>query len=276
MSRKNIAVIAPAAVAGLLVIYGIVLSSNPAFAVDECLAAPNAPAPAGSHWYYRLERSTEHKCWYVREQRQETRAAPPKMRPTAVTPAPQATQTAVDQSTPIEQVERETQTTQPAWTPGEQTPTVAFVAQTSDAPASANAIQAEQSVTDRPNAQAASSAIAAPDAAGETAGQATIATETAKPTTPASTRMLLIVPAVLAFAGVFSRVVFSSAFGRQRIDVRQRASDWGAGIADLRQSPIRFNNKIAAPDQPLPQIEMPEDLKQTLRQVLQSLEARAA
>jgi hypothetical protein len=209
MSRKNITAIAPAAVAGLLVIYGIILSSNPAFAVDECLAAPNAPAPAGSHWYYRLERSTEHKCWYVREQRQETRAAPPKMRPTAVTPAPQATQTAVDQSTPIEQVERETQPTQPAWTPGEQTPTVAFVAQTSDAPASANAIQAEQSVTDRPNAQAASSAIAAPDAAGETAGQATIATETAKPTTPASTRMLLIVPAVLAFAGVFARVVFS-------------------------------------------------------------------
>ena len=276
MSRKNIAAIAPAAVAGLLVIYGIILSSNPAFAVDECLAAPNAPAPAGSHWYYRLERSTEHKCWYVREQRQETRAAPPKMRPTAVTPAPQATQTAVDQSAPIEQVERETQPTQPAWTPGEQAPTVAFVAQTSDAPASANAIQAEQSVTDRPNAQAASSAIAAPDAAGETAGQATIATETAKPTTPASTRMLLIVPAVLAFAGVFARVVFSSAFGRQRIDVRQRGSDWGAGIADLRQSPIRFNNKIATPDQPLPQIEMPEDLKQTLRQVLQSLESRAA
>jgi hypothetical protein len=68
----------------------------------------------------------------------------------------------------------------------------------------------------------------------------------------------------------------SSAFGRQRIDVRQRGFDWGAGIADLRQSPIRFNNKTAAPDQPLPQIEMPEDLKQTLRQVLQSLEARAA
>jgi hypothetical protein len=276
MSRKNIAAIAPAAVAGLLVIYGIILSSNPAFAVDECLAAPNAPVPAGSHWYYRLERPTERKCWYVREQRQETRAAPPKMRPTAVAPAPQATQTAVDQSAPIEQVERETQPTQPAWTPGEQAPTVAFVAQTSDAPASANAIQAEQSVTDRPNAQAASSAIAAPDAAGETAGQATIATQTAKPTTPASTRMLLIVPAVLAFAGVFARVVFSSAVGRQRIVVRQRGSDWGAGIADLRQSPIRFNNKIAAPDQPLPQIEMPEDLKQTLRQVLQSLEARAA
>jgi hypothetical protein len=89
--------------------------------------------------------------------------------------------------------------------------------------------------------------------------------------------MLLIVPAVLAFAGVFARVVFSSAFGRQRIEVRQRGSDWGAGIADLRQSPIRFNSKIAAPpDQLLPQIEMPEDLKQTLRQVLQSLEARAA
>ena len=270
MSRKNIAAIAPAAVASLLVMYGIMLSSNPALAVDECLAAPNAPAPAGSHWYYRLEHPTERKCWYVREQRQEARAASPKMRPAAVTPAPQATKTAVDQSTPIEQVERETQPTQPAWTSGEQAPTVAFVAQATDAPASANAIQADQSVA----VQVASAT--APDAVGETAGPATIATETAKPTTPASTHMLLIVPAVLAFAGVFARVVFSSAFGRQRIDVRRRGSDWGAGIADLRQSPIRFNNKIAAPDQPLPQIEMPEDLKQTLRQVLQSLEARAA
>jgi hypothetical protein len=156
MSRKNIAAITPAAVAGLLVMYGIILSSTTAFAVDECLAAPNAPAPAGSHWYYRLERSTERKCWYVREQRQETRAAPPKLRPAAVAPAPQTTQTAVDQSTPIEQVERETQPPQPAWTSGEQAPTVAFVAQTSDAPASANAIQAEQSVVERLNAQAAS------------------------------------------------------------------------------------------------------------------------
>ena len=32
-------------------------------AADNCLTAPNAPAPQGSHWYYRLERGTQRKCW---------------------------------------------------------------------------------------------------------------------------------------------------------------------------------------------------------------------
>ena len=33
---------------------------------DDCLAAPNAAAPPGSHWYYHLNRATQQKCWYVR------------------------------------------------------------------------------------------------------------------------------------------------------------------------------------------------------------------
>jgi len=33
---------------------------------DDCLAAPNSPAPKGSHWYYHLNRATQQKCWYVR------------------------------------------------------------------------------------------------------------------------------------------------------------------------------------------------------------------
>lgn len=33
---------------------------------DDCRAAPNSPAPAGTHWYYRLEWATQRKCWYVR------------------------------------------------------------------------------------------------------------------------------------------------------------------------------------------------------------------
>ena len=31
----------------------------------DCLAGPNAQAPAGSHWYYRLDRATHRKCWYI-------------------------------------------------------------------------------------------------------------------------------------------------------------------------------------------------------------------
>jgi hypothetical protein len=31
----------------------------------ECLAKPNAVAPQGSHWYYRLDRATHRQCWYL-------------------------------------------------------------------------------------------------------------------------------------------------------------------------------------------------------------------
>jgi hypothetical protein len=31
----------------------------------ECLAAPNAASPPGSHWFYRLDRVDHHKCWYL-------------------------------------------------------------------------------------------------------------------------------------------------------------------------------------------------------------------
>ncbi len=32
---------------------------------EDCLAAPNGPAPQGSHWYYRIDRAKQRKCWYV-------------------------------------------------------------------------------------------------------------------------------------------------------------------------------------------------------------------
>jgi len=44
---------------------GIGTPTNTARA-DDCLAAPNSPAPQGSHWYYHIDRATQSKCWYVR------------------------------------------------------------------------------------------------------------------------------------------------------------------------------------------------------------------
>ncbi len=35
-------------------------------AEENCLAAPNTPAPRGSHWYYRTDRVNQRKCWYLR------------------------------------------------------------------------------------------------------------------------------------------------------------------------------------------------------------------
>src|SRR5438270_6276088 len=49
---------------------------------ETCLKAPHGVAPQGSHWYYRIERSTQRRCWYLADkgrgtaQRTATRAAP--------------------------------------------------------------------------------------------------------------------------------------------------------------------------------------------------------
>ncbi len=42
---------------------------------DDCLAEPNSPAPAGSHWYYHLDRANQRKCWYVRPPDQSAQQA---------------------------------------------------------------------------------------------------------------------------------------------------------------------------------------------------------
>jgi hypothetical protein len=55
-------------------------ASGVARAGDDCLAAPNASAPPGSHWYYRFDRAAHRKCWYVGAQGAKVRraaAAPP-------------------------------------------------------------------------------------------------------------------------------------------------------------------------------------------------------
>ena len=33
---------------------------------DNCLPAPNSPAPQGSRWSYRMDQARQRKCWYVR------------------------------------------------------------------------------------------------------------------------------------------------------------------------------------------------------------------
>jgi hypothetical protein len=46
-------------------------------AADNCLTAPKEKTPAGSHWYYRLERGTKRQCWYLRDENDKSaRAAP--------------------------------------------------------------------------------------------------------------------------------------------------------------------------------------------------------
>ena len=44
-------------------------------AADDCIATPNAEAPPGSRWYYRTDRATQRKCWYLSSQGRKVGAA---------------------------------------------------------------------------------------------------------------------------------------------------------------------------------------------------------
>ncbi len=43
--------------------------------VDECLSGPKGVTPPGGHWYYRLERGTKRKCWYLADEGAKVKSA---------------------------------------------------------------------------------------------------------------------------------------------------------------------------------------------------------
>jgi hypothetical protein len=46
-------------------------SSGLVASTTKCAEAPVGLAPEGEHWYYRLDRETHRKCWYVRAFRED-------------------------------------------------------------------------------------------------------------------------------------------------------------------------------------------------------------
>ncbi len=78
------------AATALAVLAGACLGAGSARAQDAtCLASPNGPAPAGTHWYYKTDQATHQKCWYTRGQEQAAQAAPAETTPSR--PAPSRT-----------------------------------------------------------------------------------------------------------------------------------------------------------------------------------------
>jgi hypothetical protein len=92
MSAQIMRPIGIIAIAITLLLWGSVLSvpGYSAFAGD-CLPAPNSPAPADSHWYYRTDRTQQRQCWYLR-------AANEPSQPAAVPTASNAPVTKLSQS----------------------------------------------------------------------------------------------------------------------------------------------------------------------------------
>jgi hypothetical protein len=86
---KRMTVLASAALAVL--VCALVLSVNSSSgqaAADNCLAKPNAAPPQGSHWYYRVDKVGNRRCWYLGPKDAKPRQAwSPKPQP-ALNPQP--------------------------------------------------------------------------------------------------------------------------------------------------------------------------------------------
>jgi hypothetical protein len=76
----------------VLALMSVVGATLPAATVraEDCLAAPNSPAREGTRWYYRLDRATQHKCWYMHapDQTAQQGAVPAPPAPRFAIPVP--------------------------------------------------------------------------------------------------------------------------------------------------------------------------------------------
>jgi hypothetical protein len=81
-----------AVAAAVLAAAALAAAPSGAQAADECLTAPKATTPAGAHWYYRLEKGTKRKCWYLADEVSKA------TRPTAAAATP--TEASADEPAP--------------------------------------------------------------------------------------------------------------------------------------------------------------------------------
>ena len=63
-------------------------SSSGQAAADNCLAQPNAAPPQGSHWYYRVDKVGNRRCWYLGPKDAKPRQAWSPKPQSALNPAP--------------------------------------------------------------------------------------------------------------------------------------------------------------------------------------------
>jgi len=260
-----------------------VLPNSAASAAQPCLAAPNAPAPQGSHWYYRIERPSLRKCWrLVQKDQKDQRAAAreePQPEPddaSEATPAPVA-------NGPADRVaEPETKLAQ---TPVIRNLVTRNVSNPSEAPQPllppdppANAIpRAEIPRAPTPPEQAASNAQTPAAIVGQRVAQAVAVAETANAADPDMPTSGLLLGAVALLGLVACAVFLVMGVARRRTDVLNTVRD--ANTLPFETSPEVSPAVEAQTFAPLPPIGlMPreDDVDEALRRFRQNSRRRAA
>jgi hypothetical protein len=91
----------------------LALGAGTALAAVDCLTDPNRTPPEGSHWFYRIDRPTDRRCWYLRPSTAGASPAPAAetQRATARSPAAQTvprTKPPLSESAPVAEAQRPT------------------------------------------------------------------------------------------------------------------------------------------------------------------------
>lgn len=90
----RIVLFARAAYAGIFVAVAVSAPvGGAAYAADGCVARPNLQSPPGSHWYYRVDRASHRRCWYLGAGGLVRRVMAAKPRPTTKPPSHAAAET---------------------------------------------------------------------------------------------------------------------------------------------------------------------------------------
>jgi hypothetical protein len=212
-------------------------------AADNCLSGPKGAAPAGSHWYYRLDRATKRQCWYVRaESGKAAKAVPvqPDSSAAAATaqvaaPPPQP-QPDMSASVANARAELSSPQTNVARTPGTAAPGNGQRAAAPQADAQSSPVSSrwlDSSGAGASNNDAAADAAPSPQPDTSPAPQpsavavAPAAADSNLNRQASSTQMLLVVMiAALVLAGLIGAVVFR--FGRKPAPPYDTSGEWRA------------------------------------------------
>ena len=198
----------PAVFAAFLVALSVTVLQSGSVRAADCIAGPNSHAPQGSHWYYRIDRVKQRKCWYFRPQGQKVRNAEPQVHPAERLLAPAGAKTAGGGLIPPTQVEQPSPETSHATTGSVR------AQRFEQQQGAAMSAPAAQDNTLEGRALTETHIIDAHDAA--QVRQAT--TEMSDSTTVPLRRMLLLFASALVIAGIFHRVARTA-----RRDVGDRA-----------------------------------------------------
>ncbi len=257
-------------------------SAGSARAGENCLAAPNAQSPPGSHWHYRTDPVKQSKCWYLRTDDQAIQTPIAQEKP-ATSVAAKWPAAAISRTAP-DATETKAQELRPAW-PDPPLSNGADNMVWPEPPSAGGATRGvaaenthKESASQMPGAPA--MAVSSDKYAGSDAGadkQVAAPIEMAVSHGAMPSGMLLAFAIGIAIAGLFARRIVRKTFARRHTvdpDRREPASTTSIGSGRRIPRSVAYDVDLASEWGENDRLD--GESKDTLRKLLRVLDQQAA